>query len=745
MRLAEFIDSFKEAIARLVAVSYPPLYRPAEDTRPVPALLRRPKGGQADAIRAAALSITTERGTQVVGEMGTGKTLIAVAAASMAGLQRMLVICPPHMVVKWRREVLDTLPGAKAVIVRTITDLEAVRKLQGAGPLFVILSREQAKLSYRWKPAYLVRPLTHRGRLLRNEETGAGLWQMCCPRCCAQILGPKGVPLDDAGLRRQRLFCQGCGGALWQADKAGPRRYALADYIKLRMRGFFDLLIADEVHEFKARGAAQALAVGALADVLPRVLTLTGTLAGGYASTLFYLLYRFSPRIRTEFNHGEESRWIQWYGFVKETRRKTRSGEAREDGRMSRRRNYTVQTKELPGLAPQALFHLIPNTVFIRLSDVADDLPSYREEVRLMGLDTTADREGYTQSLAYHELYRVLRKAMEEALVAGSRRLLSVYLQSLLAYPDGCTRGETVIDPETDGVLVEIPPLAADKLYPKEKALLELVREERAQGRRVLVYVTHTASRDITGRLKDTLVGEGYQAVVMKADTVAPADREGWIEQRLKEGAEVLICHPKLVQTGLDLVAFPTVCWFETEYSVYTMRQASRRSWRIGQTLPVRVLFFAYRGTIQAEALRLVAKKLQSSLAVEGELPEEGLSVYKDDGSDWTMALARQLVRHVPNDEAVEEVFARASREEAASGEFLVDDGWRVDWPLEVAVTPEERPEPVGVDQEQLVMSLSEFVGPPPSIPGRRRKAPPSVKSLFEWALESVEASKAQD
>ena len=55
------------------------------------------------------------------------------------------------------------------------------------------------------------------------------------------------------------------------------------------------------------------------------------------------------------------------------------------------------------------------------------------------------------------------------------------------------------------------------------------------------------------------------------------------------------------------------------------MRQASRRSWRIGQTRPVKVVFMAYKNTLQADALKLVAKKLQSSLAVEGELPEDGL------------------------------------------------------------------------------------------------------------------------
>ncbi len=35
--------------------------------------------------------------------------------------------------------------------------------------------------------------------------------------------------------------------------------------------------------------------------------------------------------------------------------------------------------------------------------------------------------------------------------------------------------------------------------------------------------------------------------------------------------------------------------WLKKDYSVYTMRQASRRSWRIGQTEHVQVVFMAHR------------------------------------------------------------------------------------------------------------------------------------------------------
>ena len=39
---------------------------------------------------------------------------------------------------------------------------------------------------------------------------------------------------------------------------------------------------------------------------------------------------------------------------------------------------------------------------------------------------------------------------------------------------------------------------------------------------------------------------------------------------------QVCICHPKLVQTGLDLLDFPTILFYETGYSTYVCgRQAA--------------------------------------------------------------------------------------------------------------------------------------------------------------------------
>ena len=233
---------------------------------------------------------------------------------------------------------------------------------------------------------------------------------------------------------------------------------------------------------------------------------------------------------------------------------------------------------------------------------------------------------------------------------------------------------------------------------------------------------------------------------------------------------DVLICHPRLVQTGLDLIDFPTIAWYETDYSVYVFRQASRRSWRIGQTQPVKVVYMSYKNTLQADALKLVAKKLQSSLAVEGELPEDGLAAFGDDGDDLMMALARKIVSGDEEDdiETVEAVFAQARDAESVVEELLVDDGWKLVEvePETVAVNGNGQDDLFGIgptvemvpvnghtpangnsnghqseEPQQTLFSWAEFMAEEPEKPKRRgRKPQPASKSMFKWAMELEQA-----
>ena len=99
---------------------------------------------------------------------------------------------------------------------------------------------------------------------------------------------------------------------------------------------------------------------------------------------------------------------------------------------------------------------------------------------------------------------------------------------------------------------------------------MDLVAAERLAGRRVLVHVTQTGTRDITGRMEEFLGRHGFPGrggdEGRRGPARAPRDVGG---ETGRGGRRRARCHPRLVQTGLDLVEFPMICWYETEVSVF--------------------------------------------------------------------------------------------------------------------------------------------------------------------------------
>ncbi|KPW65721.1 DEAD/DEAH box helicase [Pseudomonas cannabina] len=143
--------------------------------------------------------------------------------------------------------------------------------------------------------------------------------------------------------------------------------------------------------------------------------------------------------------------------------------------------------------------------------------------------------------------------------------------------------------------------------------------------------------------MKRVLEQSGLKVAVLRA-SVDTARREDWILDQVDRGVDVLITNPELVKTGLDLLDFPTIAFMQTGWKVYTVQQAARRSWRIGQKQDVRVIFFGYIGSSQITCLQLMAKKIAVSQSTSGDVPESGLDSLNQDGDSVEMALARQLI-----------------------------------------------------------------------------------------------------
>jgi len=604
VNLTEFLEENGQALFAAAERMYPPLVREPRLTWQGG---RKPMGAQALAITGAAEALRRERAAFMAAEMGTGKTFMAIRAALELDPEgAFLVLCPPHLVEKWAREV--RMEGAHAVVLRTPKDIEALP--QAPRPLFAVLSREKAKLGTGWRPA------AAETWVLAKDEEGRrrALKVPACPRC--------GMTLEaEASSKTKKAFCPSCGEPLWQVTP--PRREALARALKRKLRrGFFRLLVLDEAHEYKGAGSAQGLTAAGLISWVGKVLLLTGTLFGGYASNLYHLLARTTPGLREEY--PTESSFVAQFGRYREIYKEVEE----RRGYYTRRRERKTRTQEIPGISPLVLNFLIERSVFLRLPEVVEGLPPYGEEVVLVEMDEAHER-------VYLPFVTGLQAAAKEALARGSKRLLAAYLQAALQGVDA-----TWMEEEVEGIHREA--MDPEYRHAKERRLVALLAAEKLKGRRAIVYVQGTERRDQLARLAGILGAEGFRPVVLRADTVRPEEREAWLKAQVEKGGDVLLCHPRVVQTGLDLVDFPTVVFYQPEYSVYTLRQAARRSWRIGQSHPVRVVYMAYRGTIQEAALKLVAAKARSSLAIEGELVEGGLVSAAEE--DPTILLAKALV-----------------------------------------------------------------------------------------------------
>ena len=576
---------------------------------------------------------------------------------------------------------------------------DAAAKVVNRGPLLVYIGRENAKLGAARQPAFRIHPVIPpsglREVIARNPEEipDAEVKEyrykiLLCSECFQplyRMVKGEREYLRYSDLRKRQTECAECDAPAWAqgpqpaalkkrpiesfadwdravtAGRVGElsnqevfrteggilkdgNRFPLAERIKQhsRRRKDFDLLVLDEVHQYKGGDTAQGIAAAMMSEAARYTLALTGTLYDGKSSSLFHILWRFDNALRHEYGLDEMGRFKNDFGFVKRTRRGKEDDEfAGYGGYTSRRKNKgKTSIQEIARLHPDLVRLLLPITVNVRLNDVAakGTLPPKNEYV--IGVDMTDD-----QSLRYGKIQDDLKDALAEELENGTSRLLGAYLQILLSCSDRCYEWEYLKhpDPEVEELIVNAPGLSPDVVYPKEAALIKVIRNELAHGRRVMVYVTHTNVRDMRPRLVKVLADAGIHAKMLSA-SIAADKREERIAKMLEDGMQVFITNPKLVETGLDLLDFPSTVFYEMDYSAYVTRQGSGRAFRIGQQHPVHLYYFAYNHTMQERALNLISDKTRASLALEGELPEGGLASASEGGSgDLFIILARML------------------------------------------------------------------------------------------------------
>jgi superfamily II DNA or RNA helicase len=701
----EYMRKFSGPMGERIMQAYPPLHAPGEPASPRIAELKRPPlAAQELAIMGTAKYLKNNDAAKVIAEMGCGKTYMGLGSCYVHadGKQHSgVVMCPPHLVLKWAREIFITVPNTRVFLIEDMRNLpihdskkladarkkphgvvevkyidkEVVRrgesfsitklrelgsngfkkKLNGVNAWFV-MSKERGKLSYYWRAAG------------ETAESGKHLGYLANPDTGAPVEMSGGGYLSFLDLKTNKKFQERIQrgkekdgttmfSPMWSADRMKIQRMAPLDFMGRYMKGFFDYAIADELHQL-AGDTAQGNGLAVLSRISHKLIGLTGTSFDGYADSQFNVIYRMDgpQMVREGFAWGGEGRKLfqSTYGVIEEIRKREAT-----DNRSSRNTKETVTIKRRPGCSP-VLFgrFLMESTAFVSLEDIAKDLPSYNEYPIAVEMDKELE-----------DAYRTIEREIKDKLREYPRNasLTSMMLQTLLCYPDhpfGFKMLKAKVQGITGPEIIDVclpPSLSQKKVYAKERALIEDIRQEIAEGRKVQVFATFTGDHDVTLRLKQVIEREGFRVAVMKS-TVPTEKREAWYAARSKEGYQVIICHPKLVETGLDLLEYPTIAWFESGYSLHTLRQASRRSWRIGQRYPVRVKFYYYAGTAQEKCIRLMGRKLLVSLMMEGKMSGEGLEDM-DDGDDMVTAMVKELLSEGGVGESADDIWKNLERE----------------------------------------------------------------------------------
>jgi len=448
-----------------------------------------------------------------------------------------------------------------------------------------------------------------------------------------------------------------------------PRRFPIARYLLRRRRRLAcnpDLLIIDEAQDYSNSGSAQQKAAHRLVEIpgIP-TLALSGSLMGGYASSLFANFWALSPRFRAAFGRKDKQVFVTRYGYRKVFVPAGLEGQAevvgfgaqsdREDQREASEARQ--KSADAPGILPLFLLeHSLPISLIMHKSDLEAELPPCRELPVPIEIDA-GDETGNELLAEYCRLLSTVGQRIRADMYTQNAGKLWGAMGTVPTYLDRCTDDLPpfqVCYPDAVGgeLVAEGKLFPATWLSPKERWVMARVKACLEEGRNVLIFLLNTGKCGLPQRyLRLFELQLGERPVYLDVRKVKAADREDWLDKHVIEpGRRILIANPKAVQTGLNnLVAFSRAIWVQgPDYDARVVRQANGRVHRIGQTLEVTIEMPFYQGTVQKVALDLVARKITASvqvdgLSLEGALESAGAGGSDDEANQAALGIGRAI------------------------------------------------------------------------------------------------------
>lgn len=701
--MADLMNNLGEALLDKIVGSATVLVGQSVDA--IAGLLRSPYATQLRAIHGLKSVLDgVSRVALLNGDTGSGKTMMGLALvflwfSSRLGLMKLagkifgglnVVVCaPPTLCIKWEREIRATIPSVQVTqcVGRSATSTlrKGLEEPKNGIRFFIVADTTIRRHFHSEKPSLTTNSprlnakldeIAIKSHLCRNRE---GDVLARCPRC-GQLFrkehseGEYTYKTVEQMARKSSIRCthidphtkKECGeiwrapvttsvktveievdGEMEEETLSNPhlmaREVSLAYWAKkyARKQGLIDLVIVDEVHRAKSDGA-HGEATRWLVNAGKRALLLTGTLTGGYARDLFYLLYMINPAgmRKLGYRYCDEGRFCDAYG-ASETKRwfeKVKTSVGNDKKKSSSRHRPGISSNVFPDL-------LVDRTVFVALDELEIEMPEKREFLEVVPLDEKM-REMYdfVSATFTKELAHMVKAAGMSTSISS---LVSKSIAVRASWADRL-QADTIDGMVENGkgtkIPVSIPIFDYEPGGPtnKEARMIEIIKQNKAVGRKVLVYVTFTDKRDCAARMAKIFGEAGINAVVL-GKQVSATKREQWIYDQVASGVDVVITNPERVKEGYDLIMFPTIIMAQPTLNLFTHRQSMARAYRPGQKQEVHHYFLAYENTIQENLLVLAASKLDSALLAEGNLQESALL----DVSESQDSIMRELIMAV--------------------------------------------------------------------------------------------------
>lgn len=213
-------------------------------------------------------------------------------------------------------------------------------------------------------------------------------------------------------------------------------RDSIANYVRRKMKNFFDLTIIDEIHNTKALKSSVGIASGRLISASKKVIGATGTLLGGLATDIFAIYFRLFPSmmIKAGFNFNSERKFGTMYGNMEYTTMVDGGSEGYKKYSGGRDEEKTKE-KVVPGISPFVFAKfLIHNTIFVRLLDV------WENPVPLIEVPTILCEMSEEQRIFYEEFENSCQTAISKEKGTTRAMLTMGMIRGGVDYPDNMVK-----------------------------------------------------------------------------------------------------------------------------------------------------------------------------------------------------------------------------------------------------------------------------------------------------------------